>query len=343
MNKKDIVIKYIEENINNGKWKVASNIFSENQLIDYLGVSRVTIRLAINELCNKGVLETRQGSGTYIKGQYTNPGKYIIILTSIGAVTGDTNYIYRYFIDLLEKYIKSLGYSPIAYVGNPDINIEEGLASKLNDIGGIIFLYGLQKDLDVLNMLNIPIISSLGAFSNFCPGVLLDYTDLIYKTDYLLKKYNYKEVIIFKINQNNKKHVKENLVWLAMDSFFSNYHVVNMPISYDHNMKVDIFKSTISKIKKSPDCIVFMDDTIYLTASPYFQKYHNILKDTKIITHSSGNLETTDVYKICKIEFNLDKVAKETVNLIDKRINKINFNEYNIYIKPKVINEENLI
>ena len=340
MNKKDIVIKYIEENINNDKWKVGSKIFSENQLIDYLGVSRVTIRLAINELCNKGVLETRQGSGTYIKGTGVTKGQNILILTSIGAVTGDTNLVYRYFSDLLKKYIKSYGYTPIFYVGTPEIEIENSLGDKLSNTAGVIFLWGLKKDLDILNTLNLKIISVLSSTSFFCPGILLDYTNLIFKIDYLIKKYSLKDIIIFKLSNNSKKHYQNNLLSFTIESFFSNYHIVNMPISYDHYMKADLFKSTMKGLKKVPDCIIFMDDTIYNTASPFFQNYHDILKNTKIITHSSGNLDVSDIYKICKIEFDLEKAAKEAINLLDKRINNIMFNDYNVYIEPKIFNEK---
>lgn len=60
------IIQYCKDNINSGLWKVGEKIPSENQLSDMLGVSRSSIRSAIQYLTGLGVLETRHGKGTYL-------------------------------------------------------------------------------------------------------------------------------------------------------------------------------------------------------------------------------------------------------------------------------------
>lgn len=60
------IIQYCKDNINSGAWKVGEKIPSENQLSDMLGVSRSSIRSAIQYLTGLGVLETRHGKGTYL-------------------------------------------------------------------------------------------------------------------------------------------------------------------------------------------------------------------------------------------------------------------------------------
>lgn len=49
-----------------GEWPVGSRIPTEPQLVTALGVGRNTIREAILALVHAGVLERRQGSGTYV-------------------------------------------------------------------------------------------------------------------------------------------------------------------------------------------------------------------------------------------------------------------------------------
>lgn len=49
-----------------GEWPVGSRIPTEPQLVTALGVGRNTIREAIRALVHAGVLERRQGSGTYV-------------------------------------------------------------------------------------------------------------------------------------------------------------------------------------------------------------------------------------------------------------------------------------
>lgn len=62
----DQIVQYFKENITSGEWKVGEKIPSENQLTETLGVSRASIRTAIQQLVGSGVLESRQGKGTFL-------------------------------------------------------------------------------------------------------------------------------------------------------------------------------------------------------------------------------------------------------------------------------------
>ncbi len=67
MTKKELVVKYIEEKIKNNEWSVWEKLPSEPKLALELGVSRMSIREAIEKLSNEGVLLKKRGSGTYIQ------------------------------------------------------------------------------------------------------------------------------------------------------------------------------------------------------------------------------------------------------------------------------------
>jgi GntR family transcriptional regulator len=58
--------EYIAELILTGKILPASKIQSEREFSEELGVSRMTVRKAITELVNEGLLERKHGSGTYV-------------------------------------------------------------------------------------------------------------------------------------------------------------------------------------------------------------------------------------------------------------------------------------
>ncbi|GIJ22394.1 GntR family transcriptional regulator [Micromonospora lutea] len=49
-----------------GEWPVGGRIPTEPQLVEALGVGRNTVREAVRALAHAGVLECRQGSGTYV-------------------------------------------------------------------------------------------------------------------------------------------------------------------------------------------------------------------------------------------------------------------------------------
>lgn len=56
----------IERKINEGLWKVGQCIDSERELSDTYGVSRMTIRQALGELVNEGILIREKGRGTFV-------------------------------------------------------------------------------------------------------------------------------------------------------------------------------------------------------------------------------------------------------------------------------------
>jgi GntR family transcriptional regulator len=58
--------EYIAEMILTGKLLPDSKIPSEREFSEDLGVSRMTVRKAITELVNEGLLERKHGSGTYV-------------------------------------------------------------------------------------------------------------------------------------------------------------------------------------------------------------------------------------------------------------------------------------
>lgn len=62
----DMVFERLKRSIITGEWKPGEKIPSENRLCKELDVSRVSIRAAINRLSAIGLLESRQGGGTYV-------------------------------------------------------------------------------------------------------------------------------------------------------------------------------------------------------------------------------------------------------------------------------------
>ncbi|MER7455514.1 FadR/GntR family transcriptional regulator [Micromonospora sp. NPDC126480] len=59
-------ITQLRERILGGEWPVGGRIPTEPQLVAALGVGRNTVREAVRALVHAGVLQCRQGSGTYV-------------------------------------------------------------------------------------------------------------------------------------------------------------------------------------------------------------------------------------------------------------------------------------
>ncbi len=62
----DQVLAQLRQSIACGDWPIGERIPTEEQLVAQLGVGRNTVREAVRALVHGGMLETRQGAGTYV-------------------------------------------------------------------------------------------------------------------------------------------------------------------------------------------------------------------------------------------------------------------------------------
>lgn len=63
----DQVIAELRRQITSGAWPVGFRIPTEPELVEQLGVARNTVREAVRALAHNGLLDIRQGSGTYVR------------------------------------------------------------------------------------------------------------------------------------------------------------------------------------------------------------------------------------------------------------------------------------
>jgi DNA-binding FadR family transcriptional regulator len=63
----DQVISQLREAVRQGEWPIGERIPTEPELAASLGVGRNTVREAVRALSHSGLLEVRQGDGTYVR------------------------------------------------------------------------------------------------------------------------------------------------------------------------------------------------------------------------------------------------------------------------------------
>ncbi|MCV7282206.1 FadR family transcriptional regulator [Mycolicibacterium flavescens] len=61
------VIDQLRASVTSGEWAVGQRIPNETVLVTSLGVGRNTVREAVRALAHAGILEVRQGDGTYVR------------------------------------------------------------------------------------------------------------------------------------------------------------------------------------------------------------------------------------------------------------------------------------
>ncbi|MEU4246773.1 FadR/GntR family transcriptional regulator [Amycolatopsis sp. NPDC026612] len=63
----DQVIEQLRTAVTQGEWLIGERIPTELELVEQLGVGRNTVREAVRALAHTGLLEVRQGDGTYVR------------------------------------------------------------------------------------------------------------------------------------------------------------------------------------------------------------------------------------------------------------------------------------
>ena len=65
------IVKYVTSHIEDGSWQPGHRLPAERAMADDWGVAYLTIRRAMKELREKGLIVSVQGRGTYVKDPRT--------------------------------------------------------------------------------------------------------------------------------------------------------------------------------------------------------------------------------------------------------------------------------
>ena len=132
------VIEWITKKIDNGELIPGSKIPSENELSEEFNLSRQTIRHAIAQMVEDGILESRRGSGTYVVDLRAEEGERNVVAV---VTTYVDDYIFPSTIRGIESNLSEKGYSMQLSFTNNTVTRERQILEDLlqrNDIAGII-------------------------------------------------------------------------------------------------------------------------------------------------------------------------------------------------------------
>ncbi|WP_329464074.1 FadR/GntR family transcriptional regulator [Streptomyces sp. NBC_01431] len=81
----DTVVDQLRAQLTNGEWAVDDRIPTEHELAEQLGVGRNTVREAVRVLVHAGLLESRQGNGTFVRST-ADPAAVLRGIRAAGAL-----------------------------------------------------------------------------------------------------------------------------------------------------------------------------------------------------------------------------------------------------------------
>ncbi|MEM9751122.1 MAG: GntR family transcriptional regulator [Pseudomonadota bacterium] len=150
------IAKNIREHISAGEINSGDALPSERDLCEMAGVSRVTIRKAIDKLITEGLLLRKQGSGTFVAPRIEAPGSFLSGFSDDARARGDAPsaiWIVKSYARPTDDEAEALGISvetKVARLGRVRLSDGEPLAiehavapaeflPKLSDIGESLY------------------------------------------------------------------------------------------------------------------------------------------------------------------------------------------------------------
>lgn len=134
--KYQIIFDDIKSNILSGTYSVGEQIPTESALQDTYGVSRQTVRKAILELSNEGLLRSEKGSGTYVSNQFRSKSAGNPNNRTIGVITTYiSDYIFPSIIRGIESRLNEDNYSLLLASTNNDVAQEKKALEMMLSFG----------------------------------------------------------------------------------------------------------------------------------------------------------------------------------------------------------------
>ena len=134
----------LEQMLFDGVLKVGENVPSEYEFAEKLGVSRLTVRKAYNEMVKRSIFYTVQGSGTFVRADYIIPVKERIIRRDdnskvIGVILPEVTIFFTEILAAIKEKAAQYGYM-INLMFNDNIENESQAITTMinNSVNGII-------------------------------------------------------------------------------------------------------------------------------------------------------------------------------------------------------------
>lgn len=191
--------------IRSGVYREKGKLPTEKELSETYGVNRQTIRRALSLLAQEGLIERRQGSGSFLKISTVRRGNSVAILT-----TSINDYIFPAILQDAQSTFAQNGYSTMLFCTHNQVNLEREILTRIlsESVCGLL-VEGTKTalpnpNLDLyqkLEQMGIPVVFLHGTYAAL-PGAVCISDDNFHGgyllTNYLIKKGHKKIAGIFK-------------------------------------------------------------------------------------------------------------------------------------------------
>lgn len=317
---------WLEEQIQNGVFKINDKIPTEEELVQLTGLARATIRQAIQNLSNMGYLIRKKGLGTFVTVPQVNPKNQIII----GIIVPDIRSGYAPELARGAEDEAARNKHSLILCSSDDLFAKaEFHANRLieNNVSGVIFVPTASSDqnnkliVQKFQEKNIPVVLADRSIPDFdSSNVTTDNFEGAFKlTNYLIKK-GHKKIAFIYSNifsterlrfEGYKKALEEN------DIKYDSSIVISHSGPFNEK-QFSKFSASILKRRKKISAVFAGHDRIALTFYLEARKLGLVLpEDLSIVGYDDLNLGTISLTTMHQPIY---EMGVESVKLINSKI-----------------------
>lgn len=342
MTKSQQIERKLRNSISKGTLSPGSILPTEAELVSKFNVSRTTVRDALNALANDGLLERRQGAGTYVANSLKKTS--IAILDNLDQYTASVAHFHRTMVEELKKCISAAGFQAIFTVGHGQSEdefaasfhlLERPVAKQTAGLISLSSLNELEARLDAAGILNVAIAPAVATGKH---NIVLDYVELTELACNHLREHGYNE---FAIMQLEPFPEEKKATWYPECQRLVNLfapspdHIIHVTRSWDYAGAYEAFKKWWAKPQR-PNAIFFYDDGLCDVATRAILELGlKVPEDISVVT--IGNLGRTFQFPVpltC-VGFDLAEVANAAWTYLDQLMAGREV-QPNVVIRPKL-------
>ena len=342
-NKSQQVEAYLRRAIKQGDWTPGGRITPERELLSRLKVGRSTLREALATLARDGLVERKQGAGTFVCSDVHQGA--IGIIANVAHLASPLGYQCKQLIDSVQVRAQTGGYDTRLIVGRAGDSGAGHLSRHTiaNTAGALSTMWISSWDREELSQANIPLVS-VGAgvpLSEF--GTVYDYSRLVQMAVKLLSEHGHDDFAVMYALEDDFhsgdhcKRFNSMMARLCLEAVGGDAaRVVGIPVTPSYDRAYEVFKDFWKKPNR-PRAILFMDDGVCDVATRgILEMGIRVPDDLAVVTQSVVGREFQFPVAITCVEFDPGEAAAAACDILDNLISQEPVHEKMVYVAPRI-------
>lgn len=306
------IAAHLRKTILRGKWKAGERLPSERDLLVKLGVSRTTLNDALNVLVTEGLIERKQGSGTYVCDHDRSPT--IAILGNVDSIVVPYGYYYRSIIQAIRLRVTEAGFQAVLSIGHGETT--EAFASSIHllsesiarQVMGVISVVSMGALEDQFLRRRIPCVSVVAIVPTGKHCVVWDYERMATLGIQRLRQAGHAQFAVFyrKTDEPREQQVMDQSVekWLRAAAVTpEQVTCVRVPMDVTMRRGTEAFKR-LWQGSNRPRAIFFLDDGLCEETLPGILELGvRVPEDLAIITQGNAGRYFNFPVPLTMVEF----------------------------------------